>query len=443
LHTLPGEKARSNAARWISGGYAILTMLGVTLHIIMRITTKESLDGIYIALMLSICAAASYCYAKIPISLSRAMLILAWVAMACITGLLVYTLEMQKNHLMIILMFHAGIFTLGLVLGFRPTIQYAVVASVIIVISGIIYRLAPAGIVVPVFFAFALTLPSKVVEQVIAQSTAELAQINLQLEDQVEERTAELRAEISERRHAQEALLQRTLELERRNEELDAYAHTVAHDLKSPLATIIGFSDLLEKRHDKFTVDKLSFYYNIIAQNGRKMINIIDALLLLASVRKVEDIPMNTLNLPEMMQDIQRNLGDAIKESHAEIVVPDHWPVVTSYQPWVEEILVNYTSNAIKYGGTPPRVEIGATNHVDGHVRFWVRDNGKGLTPEEQARLFTPFTRLDQIRVKGYGLGLSIVQRIAEKLNGEVGVESEVGQGSTFYFTLPLTGSDT
>jgi signal transduction histidine kinase len=70
-------------------------------------------------------------------------------------------------------------------------------------------------------------------------------------------------------------------------------------------------------------------------------------------------------------------------------------------------------------------------------VRFWVRDNGPGLTGEEQERLFTPFTRFDQVSTKGHGLGLSIVRRIVEKLGGQVGVESELGQGSLFTFTLP------
>jgi signal transduction histidine kinase len=70
-------------------------------------------------------------------------------------------------------------------------------------------------------------------------------------------------------------------------------------------------------------------------------------------------------------------------------------------------------------------------------VRFWVRDNGPGLPPEEQTRLFTPFTRLNQTRARGHGLGLSIVRRIVEKLGGQVGVESEVGRGSVFSFTLP------
>ena len=76
---------------------------------------------------------------------------------------------------------------------------------------------------------------------------------------------------------------------------------------------------------------------------------------------------------------------------------------------------------------------------TDLHVRFWVRDNGPGLTPEAQVSLFTPFTRLHQVRTEGHGLGLSIVQRIVEKLGGEVGIESQVGEGSLFYFTLPTT----
>jgi two-component system sensor histidine kinase/response regulator len=83
---------------------------------------------------------------------------------------------------------------------------------------------------------------------------------------------------------------------------------------------------------------------------------------------------------------------------------------------------------------------MGATAQ-DGKVRFWVRDNGDGLTEEEQENLFTEFTRLHQVRAEGYGLGLSIVRRIVEKLGGDVGVESEVGAGSLFYFTLPADES--
>jgi signal transduction histidine kinase len=121
----------------------------------------------------------------------------------------------------------------------------------------------------------------------------------------------------------------------------------------------------------------------------------------------------------------------------ATIVLPEAWPVAVGYGPWIEEVWVNYLSNGIKYGGRPPRLELGANVEGDGMIRFWARDNGHGLTQEEQARLFTPFTRLEQASLKGHGLGLSIVRRIVEKLDGEVGVESQVGEGSVFSFVLP------
>ncbi len=234
-----------------------------------------------------------------------------------------------------------------------------------------------------------------------------------------------------------ETLRARNTELEARNEELDAFAHTVAHDLKNPLGIITGLAGVLEEDHASLTDDELQHYLRTIAQSGRKINRIIDELLLLAVVRKLEEVEMQPLNMANIVSETQLRLSDIIEESRAEIVLPDTWPVTSGYGPWVEEIWVNYLSNAIKYGGQPPRVELGATEQINSTTRFWVRDNGPGLTPEEQARLFTPFTRLDQARAKGYGLGLSIVRRIVEKLGGQVGVESETDQGSTFFFTLP------
>jgi signal transduction histidine kinase len=109
------------------------------------------------------------------------------------------------------------------------------------------------------------------------------------------------------------------------------------------------------------------------------------------------------------------------------------------YAQWVEEVWANYISNAIKYGGTPPRIELGAEQQPDGSVRYWVHDNGVGLSQEAITQLFTAFTRLDKVRATGHGLGLSIVKRIVEKLNGTVDIQSEgaPGQGSIFSFTLP------
>jgi PAS domain S-box-containing protein len=254
--------------------------------------------------------------------------------------------------------------------------------------------------------------------------------------------------DITARKRTEEALYLYARELEASNAELDAFAHTVAHDLKSPLSTLAGFGDLLEEKHTAMSGEQLATSANNMARSARRMINIIEELLLLASVRKMEEVPTGPLDMAAIVAAAQERLRDIIAASQGEIILPPAWPTAIGYAPWVEEVWVNYLSNAFQYGGAPPLIEVGfdvAREAVDKfpefQVRFWVRDNGAGLTSEEQGRLFTPFTRLDQARAKGHGLGLSIVRRIVEKLGGRVGVESEVGWGSTFWFTLPGTDS--
>jgi signal transduction histidine kinase len=318
--------------------------------------------------------------------------------------------------------------------------------------------------IVPIIVSYGFTLPAKVVERLIAQSTQDLERLNHRLEDLVAERTAELvesnqhlRAEVSDRMQMEEVLRHRTVELENRNEELNAYAHTVAHDIKAPLAAIIGFGELLERHYTQFSEEQLTYYFGVIARNGRKITNIVDELLLLSSVREAKVVDIGPLDMAAIVDEAQHRLIHDIAKKMPEIILPEAWPTAWGYAPWVEEIWTNYISNAIKYGGNPPRIELGykildsglpildtetlplvsEIQNPESKIIFWLRDNGPGLTPEEQARLFTPFTRLDQVRAKGHGLGLSIVRRIAERLGGEVGVESVVGQGSTFFFTLP------
>jgi len=234
----------------------------------------------------------------------------------------------------------------------------------------------------------------------------------------------------------EERVRERTAELKARNEELGAYDHTVAHDLQNPLALVIGYAEMLEMDYATVIDPDGLHYLRKIMQVGHKMSSIINELLLLAELREVE-AQLEPLDMASVVAEAQQRLAHIIEEYQAEIILPDAWPVALGYSPWVEEVWVNYLSNALKYGGRPPCVELGATEQADGTVRFWVSDNGPGLTPEEQARLFPPFTRLDRDCAKGHGLGLSIVRRIVEKLGGQVGVESEVGRGSVFTFSLP------
>jgi two-component system sensor histidine kinase/response regulator len=225
-------------------------------------------------------------------------------------------------------------------------------------------------------------------------------------------------------------------DLKARNEELDAFAHTVAHDLKGPLVNLIGYAELLEEDFRDSLDPEIVASLQSIAKNGRKMDNIIEELLLLAGLRQTESVDIEPVDMSVILKEVRVRLADLIRSHQAEMIVPESWPAALGYGPWIEEVWVNYVSNAIKYGGRPPRVELGATVESEATVRFWVRDNGAGITEEEQGRLFQPFTRLDQVRAKGHGLGLSIVRRIMERLAGQVGVASQVGSGSTFSFTL-------
>ncbi len=242
--------------------------------------------------------------------------------------------------------------------------------------------------------------------------------------------------DVTERQRAATALQQYAQELEARNAELDAFAHTVAHDLKNPLSAVVGFTSLLIARQDKVKEEQRMTMLNTINRQGYRMARIIDELLLLASLRKLGEVTLGPLDMGQIVGEVQERLAAAIAEKQAHITLPATWPTPVGYAAWVEEILANYLSNALKYGGTPPHIVLGWDMRGE-MLRFWVRDDGAGLTPEEQSRLFTPFTRLDQVSAKGHGLGLSIVRRISERMGGEVGVESAPGQGSAFWFTLP------
>lgn len=225
-------------------------------------------------------------------------------------------------------------------------------------------------------------------------------------------------------------------ELRARNEDLDAFAHTAAHDLQNPISLIVGYASLILE--DESLPAELHTHITTILRNGHKMSSIVNELQLLAGVRKA-DVELASLDMAAIVAEAQQRLAYMIEESRAAVVLPEKWPEAWGYAPWIEEVWTNYISNAIKYGGQPPVIRLGATVESDSMIRFWVQDNGRGLTFEEQVRLFTPFTKLDKVRATGHGLGLSIVRRIIERLDGQVGVESEgvPGQGSVFSFTLP------
>ena len=242
--------------------------------------------------------------------------------------------------------------------------------------------------------------------------------------------------DVTESKHLEEALRQYNNELQARNVELDAYARSVAHDIKNPLHIMLGYADMLINNYDRLSDEMIIDSLRFINKSGQKLNSIIDHLLLLSQVRSKE-VVLNPLDTERIVAAARLRVAPLIDERTV-ISTPAQWPCALGYEPWVEEVWANYLGNALKYGGQPGRIELGAERQPGGMVRFWIRDYGQGIAPQDQVRLFTAFYQADSTQ-GGYGLGLSIVKRIVAKLGGSVAVESSgvPGEGSTFSFTLP------
>jgi len=262
-------------------------------------------------------------------------------------------------------------------------------------------------------------------EEVLARITTHLSLRNLQ-------RTLERK---------NQKLEQQTLELKEQNEQMDAFTHVVVRDLKKPLVRQAGFTSVLKKKLQQLSDEESVKLLEEIEESRQKMGEVVDDLVLLVDSH-AQKISIEELEMETIVEHVLHNLSEIIEKYSAKISAAANWMEVWGHAPWVKKVWTVYIENALKYGGKPPCLELGQTSEGDTHIRFWVRDNGPGFTAEQQSHLFVPFTRISQARVEeGYGLKLSIVRLLIEKCGGQVGLESQVGQGSTFYFTLPITQS--
>jgi len=232
---------------------------------------------------------------------------------------------------------------------------------------------------------------------------------------------------------------QRASELQHQNLALNDFAHTVAHQIQGLLSQMVGYASLVDSHYQEELSVPARQAVDQIMQSGYKMNNVITELLFLASMRS-EKIQVSELDNKRILTEVLKRLRYEIRATEAKISLPSQWPRAYGYPPWIEEVWLNYISNGLKYGGSDeksPTLKLGATAETNGMVRFWVADNGPGIAPADQKRLFKPHTRVTSKKIRGEGLGLSIVWRIVEKCGGKVGVESQEGSGSCFWFTLP------
>ncbi len=225
-------------------------------------------------------------------------------------------------------------------------------------------------------------------------------------------------------------------ELERSNQELEQFAYIASHDLKEPLRMVTNYLQLLTNYYANQLDERAKEFIAFAGDGAGRMRLLIDGLLAYSRVG-TQGRPLAPTDCAQALQNALTNLQIAIEESRATITV-NPLPSVMADEVQLTQLFQNLVGNAIKFRGQAlPQIDIGATQH-NSEWRFWVRDNGIGLDPEFAERIFIIFQRLHtREEYAGAGLGLAICKRIVERHGGHIWVESQPGQGATFYFTIP------
>jgi signal transduction histidine kinase len=228
------------------------------------------------------------------------------------------------------------------------------------------------------------------------------------------------------------------LMLEERNEELDAFNHSVSHDLKTPLRNVISFSKLLERRYrhqlDEDALECLDF----IVDGADNMNTLIDDLLRYSKIRHTA-LQLEMLKMDSMVAYIFMGFTQSLKKKP--VLIANELPAVKGDKILIKQVWDNLISNAIKYSSKTekPEITVGATTS-ETEVTYYIKDNGVGFDMKFADRLFELFSRLhSDHEYAGTGVGLSLVDKIVKRHNGKVWAESVPKEGSTFYFTLPIS----
>lgn len=264
---------------------------------------------------------------------------------------------------------------------------------------------------------------------------------------------AQLKQEIAERKQAQEALqmaqaqlqdraghleelvAQRTAELTATNKQLEAFVYTIAHDLRAPLRSMRGFSELLVAEAGGSLSAAGQTYADRINKSAAFMDELLRDLLDFSRISQ-QHVELTPVKLAGVVASVLARVQHEIQEKHARVESAGPWPSVLAHEPTLAQVLFNLVSNALKFvaPGVPPVLRLWSEAQ-GGSIRVWVEDNGPGIAPDHQAQIFQLFTRLEGDRHAGTGIGLAIVQKGVERMGGRAGVES-IGPGSRFWFEL-------
>jgi len=245
---------------------------------------------------------------------------------------------------------------------------------------------------------------------------------------------------ITDRKEAEQQMLQLTEDLKRSNEELEQFAYVASHDLQEPLRAVTSYTQLLAQRYQGNLDAKADKYINYIVDGATRMQQLINDLLAYSRLEtRAQEFEIAGCNAA--VQQSLCNLQIAIAEKKA-VITCESMPTVMADEFQLVQLFQNLIGNSIKFCGPDvPRIQIAAIIQDDEWL-FSVRDNGIGIDPEYADRIFIIFGRLHSRReYSGTGIGLAICKRIVERHGGRIWVESQLGEGATFYFTIPIVNS--
>jgi PAS domain S-box-containing protein len=233
-----------------------------------------------------------------------------------------------------------------------------------------------------------------------------------------------------------EETIAKSREIEQRNRELDDFAYVVSHDLKEPLITIEGYSKIILGDHGDKLPDEGREHLASVVQSSGRMKNLIEDLLTLSRVGRSAEAP-EFVSVKALLDDVLRDFVFTLEQRNAAVEIPERLPEVRYNATQLSMVFRNLISNAIKFNAQHrPQVTIGLKEKPD-HFLFSVKDNGIGIAPEHYEKVFVIFQRLNRAEeYQGTGAGLTIVKRIIERHGGRIWVDSKVGEGTTFYFTV-------
>jgi signal transduction histidine kinase len=248
----------------------------------------------------------------------------------------------------------------------------------------------------------------------------------------------QLNTQMQERKQAEKALKEKTEELARSNQDLEQFASVASHDLQEPLRMVTSYVQLLARRYQSRLDSDAEEFINFAVDGATRMHTLINDLLAYSRVG-TGGKPFEPTNSETILQQSLDNLQVTMEESGA-VVTHDSLTTVMADDLQLGQLFQNLIGNAIKFHGEePPRVHVSARPGGNGWI-FSVRDNGIGIAPEYAERIFIIFQRLhSREEYPGTGIGLAVCKKIVECHGGRIWVESELGKGATFYFTLPAS----